>query len=209
MHEWQGKIGNSLQAGGIETAVLDNGPGRGARVAWVNTGADLRFHHACRRSRRDDEDWNYQLAAGTEAEHRVGPRATAVPCELAALGPRGIRDRPRTGHQLPDWPDRRAQTGHVDYARTGGGTQISLDHPGRSYRPTRRAKSGVKGPRKSPWRRPELNLVPHVPPHAVPLAFKCGFCTQVDAVRRLRANVTRSSGPQRTRRSDLCEIPPR
>lgn len=29
--------------GGIETSVLDNGSGRGARVAWVNTGTGLRY----------------------------------------------------------------------------------------------------------------------------------------------------------------------
>lgn len=43
---WQGKIGNVQQLGGIETAVLDNGPGRGSRVAWVNTGSPLRFRVA-------------------------------------------------------------------------------------------------------------------------------------------------------------------
>jgi hypothetical protein len=39
----QGKVGNHAQIGGIETAVLDNGPGRGTRIAWVNTGAGLRY----------------------------------------------------------------------------------------------------------------------------------------------------------------------
>ncbi len=34
---------NPLQLGGIETSVLDNGPGRGVRIAWVNTGAGLRY----------------------------------------------------------------------------------------------------------------------------------------------------------------------
>ena len=29
---------NVLQLGGIETSVLDNGPGRDVRIAWVNTG---------------------------------------------------------------------------------------------------------------------------------------------------------------------------
>src|SRR5690606_14202838 len=29
--------------GGIETSVLDNGPGRGSRIAWVNTGSGLRY----------------------------------------------------------------------------------------------------------------------------------------------------------------------
>ena len=37
------KIINSQQLGGIETSVLDNGPGRGTRIAWVNTGSDLRY----------------------------------------------------------------------------------------------------------------------------------------------------------------------
>jgi hypothetical protein len=40
---WSEKVGNTLQVGGIETAVLDNGIGRGTRIAWVNTGAGLRF----------------------------------------------------------------------------------------------------------------------------------------------------------------------
>jgi hypothetical protein len=34
---------NASQLGGIETATLDNGPGRGVRVAWVNTGGGLRY----------------------------------------------------------------------------------------------------------------------------------------------------------------------
>lgn len=41
--EWQDKVGNHAQIGGIETAVLDNGLGRGTRIAWVNTGAGLRY----------------------------------------------------------------------------------------------------------------------------------------------------------------------
>lgn len=40
---WIEKVSNPAQIGGIETAVLDNGPGRGTRVAWVNTGAGLRY----------------------------------------------------------------------------------------------------------------------------------------------------------------------
>ncbi len=32
-----------LQLGGIETSVLDDGPNRGVRIAWVNTGAGLRY----------------------------------------------------------------------------------------------------------------------------------------------------------------------
>jgi len=34
---------NPAQAGGIETSVLDDGPGRGVRIAWVNTGSPLRY----------------------------------------------------------------------------------------------------------------------------------------------------------------------
>ena len=37
------KISNATHAGGIETSVLDNGPARGTRIAWINTGAGLRY----------------------------------------------------------------------------------------------------------------------------------------------------------------------
>jgi len=40
---WSDKVGNVAQVGGIETAVLDNGISRGMRIAWINTGAGLRF----------------------------------------------------------------------------------------------------------------------------------------------------------------------
>ena len=40
---WHNKISNPAQLGGIETSVLDNGAGRGVRVAWVNTGTGLRY----------------------------------------------------------------------------------------------------------------------------------------------------------------------
>jgi len=40
---YEGKVSNPAQLGGIETAVLDNGAGRGVRVAWVNTGSPLRY----------------------------------------------------------------------------------------------------------------------------------------------------------------------
>ena len=42
-HPWQDKISNAAQIGGIETSVLDNGAGRGTRIAWINTGAGLRY----------------------------------------------------------------------------------------------------------------------------------------------------------------------
>jgi hypothetical protein len=41
--DWRNKVGNVAQIGGIETSVLDNGLGRGTRIAWVNTGAGLRY----------------------------------------------------------------------------------------------------------------------------------------------------------------------
>lgn len=40
---WKHKLSNSQQIGGIETSVLDNGAGRGVRIAWVNTGTGLRY----------------------------------------------------------------------------------------------------------------------------------------------------------------------
>ena len=40
---WKNKISNPAQLGGIETSVLDNGPERGTRIAWINTGAGLRY----------------------------------------------------------------------------------------------------------------------------------------------------------------------
>ncbi len=40
---WNNKAGNPAQLGGIETATLDNGSGRGTRIAWINTGTGLRY----------------------------------------------------------------------------------------------------------------------------------------------------------------------
>ena len=40
---WYNKISNTAQLGGIETSVMDNGAGRGTRIAWINTGTGLRF----------------------------------------------------------------------------------------------------------------------------------------------------------------------
>jgi hypothetical protein len=37
------KVCNPAQLGGIEMAVLDNGIGRGTRIAWINTGTGLRY----------------------------------------------------------------------------------------------------------------------------------------------------------------------
>jgi hypothetical protein len=41
---WNGApVVNAAQLGGIETSVLDNGPSRNVRIAWVNTGGGLRY----------------------------------------------------------------------------------------------------------------------------------------------------------------------
>ena len=40
---WRDKISNPVQLGGIETAVIDDGRGKGARIAWINTGTGLRY----------------------------------------------------------------------------------------------------------------------------------------------------------------------
>jgi len=41
--KWHDKISNTAQIGGIETSVIDNGAGRGTRIAWINTGTGLRY----------------------------------------------------------------------------------------------------------------------------------------------------------------------
>ncbi|AEI47088.1 aldose 1-epimerase family protein [Runella slithyformis] len=40
---WINKLSNAAQLGGIETSVIDNGLGKGTRIAWINTGTGLRF----------------------------------------------------------------------------------------------------------------------------------------------------------------------
>lgn len=42
-HLWNDKVGYLRQVGGIETAIADNGPSRGCRIAWINTGTGLRY----------------------------------------------------------------------------------------------------------------------------------------------------------------------
>jgi hypothetical protein len=49
-HLWNNQVGNVAQIGGIETSVLDNGPARGSRIAWFNTGTGLRYKVAIDRS---------------------------------------------------------------------------------------------------------------------------------------------------------------
>ena len=43
LQSWKGKISNHHQLGGIETSIIDNGAGRGTRIAWINTGTGLRY----------------------------------------------------------------------------------------------------------------------------------------------------------------------
>ncbi|WP_428666550.1 aldose 1-epimerase family protein [Runella sp.] len=40
---WTNKLSNAAQLGGIETSVIDNGLGKGTRIAWINTGTGLRY----------------------------------------------------------------------------------------------------------------------------------------------------------------------
>ncbi len=40
---WKDKISNPAQIGGIETSIIDNGPAKGTRIAWINTGTGLRY----------------------------------------------------------------------------------------------------------------------------------------------------------------------
>ncbi len=40
---WKNKVSNYAQIGGIETSIIDNGPGRSVRIAWINTGSGLRY----------------------------------------------------------------------------------------------------------------------------------------------------------------------
>ena len=44
------KVGNISQLGGIETSVIDNGPAKGSRIGWFNTGGRLRYKVAIDRS---------------------------------------------------------------------------------------------------------------------------------------------------------------
>lgn len=43
IQNYKDKISNHAQMGGIETSILDNGLGRGNRIAWINTGKGLRY----------------------------------------------------------------------------------------------------------------------------------------------------------------------
>lgn len=81
--KWKDKISNHQQLGGIELSVLDNGPGRGCRVAWFNTGSGLRFKVVIDRA-MDIADAFYNQHSLAWISH-LGVTA-ANPCATAGIG---------------------------------------------------------------------------------------------------------------------------
>ncbi len=75
---WTEKLSNPAQLGGIETSVLDNGLGRGTRIAWVNTGSGLRYKVALDRA-MDIADAFYQQHSLAWLSHGgvTAPQASA------------------------------------------------------------------------------------------------------------------------------------
>ncbi|MGV3502734.1 MAG: aldose 1-epimerase family protein [Adhaeribacter sp.] len=78
------KICNTAQLGGIETSVLDNGAGRGTRIAWFNTGTGLRFKVVLDRA--------MDIADAFYNEH-----------SLAWLSPLGVTPPQPFSHRGLDW----------------------------------------------------------------------------------------------------------
>jgi len=75
---WKDKVGNHTQIGGIETSVLDNGPGRGTRIAWVNTGSGLRYRVIIDRGLDiADAFWNQHSLAWISHGGVIAPKADA------------------------------------------------------------------------------------------------------------------------------------
>lgn len=75
---------NVRQVGGIQTAVLDNGPERGCRVAYVNTGSPLRY--------------SVSIDRGCDLyEAFYGPHS------LCYLSPNGLKSPSHAYHQKMDW----------------------------------------------------------------------------------------------------------
>ena len=75
---WKDKIINHHALGGIETAVLDNGPARGTRVAWINTGSGLRYRVALDRGLDiADASFNQHSLAWLSHGGLTGPRPDA------------------------------------------------------------------------------------------------------------------------------------
>jgi hypothetical protein len=77
-NNWLDKVGNISQVGGIETSVLDNGPARGSRIAWITTGSGLRYRVAIDRG-LDIVDAFYQQHSLAWVSHAglVAPRPDA------------------------------------------------------------------------------------------------------------------------------------
>ncbi|MCF7973978.1 MAG: aldose 1-epimerase family protein [Phycisphaerae bacterium] len=66
------------QVGGIETSVLDNGPARGTRIAWINTGSGLRYKVAMDRALDiADAFYNQHSLAWLSRGGLTGPRPDA------------------------------------------------------------------------------------------------------------------------------------
>lgn len=77
--QWDNKISNHNQLGGIETSILDNGAGKGTRIAWINTGSGLRFKVVLDRA-MDIADAFYDQHSLAWLSHRgvVPPNPAAV-----------------------------------------------------------------------------------------------------------------------------------
>ena len=94
---WLNKISNPAQLGGIEISVLDNGAGRGTRIAWINTGTGFRYKVVIDRA-MDIADAFYNQHSLTWLSHvglhRLNPFLIAAwigsePLEVACLQPAG------------------------------------------------------------------------------------------------------------------------
>lgn len=114
---WDGKICNPAQVGGIEISELNDGAGKGVRIAWVNTGSGLRYKVVLDRAADiADAFFNEHSLAWLSHGGVVAPRPDAnqgiewlytfaggllVTCGLTHVGPpetengqqRGLHDR--------------------------------------------------------------------------------------------------------------------
>lgn len=81
---WKNKISNPAQIGGIETSILDNGPGKGVRIAWINTGTGLRYKVLIDRAMDIGEAFYNEHCLSWISHHGVSaprPDATNTPME--------------------------------------------------------------------------------------------------------------------------------
>jgi hypothetical protein len=194
-YPWQDKICNSSQIGGIETSILDNGPGRGTRIAWIDTGAGLRYKvvldrgmdivdaffnsaslafltHAGVTAPKPDTtrgiEWLYSFGGGlvtTCALTHVGPP------ESDEFGERGLHGRisniPATVESIvqPDLP-----AGKLDFAIAGLVKETRLFGPSLELRRTISGHIGL------PWLRIEdevTNVGTTPAPHMI--LYHCNF----------------------------------